>query len=47
MGKTFALNTSVSGAVGSTINFSSHNKNGASHNDQIFLPHLIVMEIAQ
>ena len=47
MGKTFALNTSVSGDVGSTINFASHNKNGASHNDQIFLPHLIVMEIAQ
>jgi len=45
--KTFALNTSVSGDVGATINFASHNRNGASHNDSIFMPNLIVMEIAQ
>ena len=47
MSKTFALNTSVSGDVGATINFASYNLNGASHNDQIFMPNLIVMEIAQ
>ena len=47
MGKTFALNTSVSGDVGATINFASYNLNGASHNDQIKMPNLIVMEIAQ
>jgi len=47
MSKTFALNTSVSGDVGATINFASYNRNGASHNDQIFMPNLIVMEIAQ
>ena len=47
MGKTFALNTGVSGDVGATINFASYNLNGASHNDQIFMPNLIVMEIAQ
>ena len=47
MSKTFALNTSVSGDVGATINFASYNLNGASHNDQVMLPHLVVMEIAQ
>ena len=47
MSKTFALNTSVSGDVGATINFASYNLNGASHNDQIKMPNLIVMEIAQ
>ncbi len=47
MGKTFALNTSVSGDVGATINFASHNRNGASHNDQIFMANLIIQEIAQ
>jgi hypothetical protein len=47
MSKTFALNTSVSGDVGATINFASYNLNGASHDDKIKFPNLIIQEIAQ